>query len=173
MVNATVVWAEHNANATENVAIQGGFSHWGNTAAASLDPNAYPITPGSISYEKWQYLLATLNDATKISAVKFWKTGAAEPANTTLRTNASEGAFANLTLASWRAPAATADLFIQDMPTATPGGANIGIGGDTLASLTGATGFSDYIVHGIVTAAGALAGPGSAYTLHMGWDEVR
>ena len=176
MVNATLAWSESNSNATQHTNVS--FSNWGNVATASLDPVANPITPGSVSFEKYHRLLVTLNDATKVSDFKFFFSGT-EPSNTSLFTNASDSAFTGVTTGAWLAPTASDSLTIYAVATATPAVANFGIGGSTTASIvqggagTNSTGLTDYFIHAVVTAAGATTGPTSAYTLHVTFDEVR
>ena len=55
------------------------------------------------------------------------------------------------------------------MPTSEPASANLGIGGDLAGTLT-ATGYSDYLIHQIVTDAGDVIG--STSTLNYQYDEV-
>lgn len=140
----------------------------GDADQANLDPVAVPITPGQNSYEKWQKLEVTLmGGSSAIKNIKVWRTGALGGA-ALHKTNARETAYGGA--AVYATPVKTAStVATQTMPTATPAGANLGIGGLLTGQLT-APGYSDYLVHQIQTNAADVAG--STSTLNWQYDEI-
>lgn len=140
----------------------------GDADQANLDPVANPITPGNNSYEKWQKLEVTaMGGSSSIQNLKVWRTGALGGA-ATHKTNARETAYGGA--ATYATPVKTAStIATQTMPTTTPSGANLGIGGSLAGSLS-APGYSDYLVHQIQTNAADVAG--STSTLNWQYDEI-
>jgi len=164
---ATVVINEYNgAGESETVNITN--TNMGNTDAVNLDPVAFPITPGDRSYAKYQKVDVTaMGGSSKIDNLKVWRTGALGGAATHVtnaRTAAYGGAIAYVQPV--KVAIATVD---QAMPTGATGTANLGIGGSLAGSLV-AIGFSDYLVHQIVTNAADVAG--STTTMSYRYDET-
>jgi hypothetical protein len=146
----------------------------GSTEAVNLVAADYPITAGNNSFEKWnRFNVTAMGGSSKIKTLKVWAS-AGLSANCTHKTNCRESSYdgaqvydtSNGPLATDRS--ATYD-YAQTMPTSTPSGANIGIGGSLTGELT-ATGYSDYIVMQIQTTASAVAG--TSITMNYQYDEV-
>lgn len=139
----------------------------GNSDSATVDPVAFPITPGNNTYEKWQLIHVTaMGGSSQINNLQVWRTsalGGAAVHKTNARTSSYGGA------AVYAAPTASASAYTQTMPTSNPGAANLGIGGSLSGALT-ATGSSDYLVHQIQTNVADVAG--STSTLNYQYDEV-
>jgi len=163
---ATVEICESNG-AGETVTHNITNSNMGSTDAANLDPVTYAITPGTNSYEKWQrFHVTNMGGSSAIKDLKVWRTG-------NLGTNASHKTNArttSYTAATYAAPTANAStVATQDMPTAEPSSANLGIAGSLTGQLTG-VGYSDYLVHQIQTTSGATAG--ATCTMNYKYTEV-
>lgn len=164
---ATVEICESNG-AGETITHNITNTNMGSTDAASLDPVANPITPGSNSYEKFQrFHVTAMGGSSKIDNLKVWRTGALGGAATHLtnaRTASYGGALAYATPDTTEAASST-----QTMPTSTPASANLGIAGSLTGSLT-ATGYSDYLNHIVKTNAADTAG--STSTMNYQYDET-
>lgn len=143
-------------------------SDMGNTDAVNMDPVAFPITPGSNSFEKWQKLHVTaMGGSSKIDNLKIWRTGSLG-ANASHVTNARTASYGGAP--TFATPTASASsVATQTMPSSVPGSANLGIGGSLSGSLT-ATGSSDYLVHQIQTTGSAVAG--ATTTMNYQYDET-
>ena len=143
-------------------------ANMGNVDAASLDPVAYPVTPGNNTYEKFQrFHVTAMGGSSKIDNLQVWRTGALGGSATHLtnaRTSSYAGALAYATPDTTEAATST-----QTMPSADPAAANLGIGGSLTGALT-ATGYSDYLNHIIKTNAGDVAG--STSTMNYQYDET-
>lgn len=140
----------------------------GSTDAANLDPVAFPIVPGARSTAKYQRLHCTnLGGSSKLDNVKVWRTGALGGAATHV-TNARTATYGGAV--TYATPVDTAITGVdQTMPTAAPASSNLGIGGSLTGSLT-AVGYTDYLVHQVVTNAADIAG--STSTLNYQYDET-
>jgi len=145
-------------------------TNMGNVESVNLDPVVYPITPGNRSYAKYQRIHVTnIGTSSAINNLKIWRTGALGGAATHL-TNA--GMTTDYTaMTSFVTPVKTAITDVDNtMPVTTaPATANLGIGGDLVTPLV-AAGYSDYLVHQIVTDAGDIAG--STSTMSYQYDET-
>jgi hypothetical protein len=140
----------------------------GNSDSATVDPVAFPITPGQNTFEKWQQIHVTaMGGSSKIDNLQVWRTGALGGAAVHL-TNARTTSYGGAP--TYATPTASASsIATQTMPTSDPGAANLGIGGSLTGNLTGA-GSSDYLVHQIQTNAGDTAG--STSTMNYQYDET-
>jgi hypothetical protein len=140
----------------------------GNQDSVTVDPVAFPITPGNNTYEKWQKVHVTaMGGSSKIDNLKVWRTGALGGAAVHL-TNARTSSYGGAP--TFATPIATSSsIATQTMPTSVPGSANLGIGGSLSGSLT-TTGSSDYLVHQIQTNASDTAG--STSTMNYQYDET-
>lgn len=140
----------------------------GSADTPNMDPVANPIVAGNRSYAKYQrFHLTALGGSSKINNLKVWRTGALGGAATHV-TNARTSSYAGA--ASYATPVASAVSGAdQTMPTSEPGSANLGIGGSLSGELT-ATGFSDYLIHQIVTNAADTAG--ASMTMNYQYDET-
>lgn len=166
---ATVEICESNG-AGETVSHNITNSNMGSTDAANLDPVAYPITPSTRTYIKYQRVHVTaMGGSSKIDNLKIWRTGSLGSGGThTHYTNARTTSYAGaLTYATPTASSVT--NVDQAMPTSTPASANLGIGGSLSGSLT-ATGYSDYLGHQIAVDSSATAG--STTTMNYQYDET-
>lgn len=164
---ATVSIAESNG-AGEVVTASITDTDMGNTDAANLDPVAYPVTPGERTYAKYQRFNVTdMGTSSAIRNLKVWRTGALGGSATHV-TNAGETT--DYSALSYAQPVKTAISNVDNaMPTSEPSTANLGIGTSLSGNLT-STGYSDYLVHQIVTDGGDVAG--STSTLNYQYDEV-
>jgi len=142
-------------------------SNMGSVDAAAPDPVAFPVTPGTNTYEKWQRIHVTaMGGSSAIDNLKVWRTGALG-GTATHKTNARETGYSQATYAIPSASASS--VATQTMPTSEPGGANLGVGGSLAGQLT-AAGYSDYLVHQVQTNAGDTAG--ATTTMNYQYDEV-
>lgn len=164
---ATVEICESNG-AGETITHNITNTYMGNVDAAAPDAVAYPITPSNRSYTKYQRLHVTaMGGSSAINDLKIWRTSALGGAATHV-TNARTTSYAGA--ASYATPVTSAvSGSDQTMPTSAPASANLGIGGSLSGSLT-ATGYSDYLIHQIVTNAADVAG--STSTMNYQYDEV-
>jgi len=164
---ATVTIAESNG-AGETVTASITNTNMGSTDAVNLDPVAYPVIPGNRTYAKYQrFYLSDLGTSSAILHLKVWRTGSLG-GSATYVTNARTTSYGGA--ATYATPVATAITGVdQAMPTSEPATANLGIGGSLTGQLT-ATGYSDYLIHQIVTNAADVAG--STFILNYQYDEV-
>lgn len=164
---ATVTIAESNG-AGETVTASITNTNMGNTEAVNLDPVTYPVTPGERTYAKYQrFNVQNMGGSSAINNLKVWRTGALGGSATHV-TNARTTSYGGA--ATYATPVKTAITGVdQTMPTSTPSTANLGIGGSLTGAITVA-GYSDYLIHQIVTDAGDTEG--STTTLNYQYDEV-
>lgn len=164
---ATVSIAESNG-AGETVTASITNTNMGNTEAVNLDPVAYPVTPGDRTYAKYQrFNVTNMGGSSAIQNLKVWRTSALGGSATHV-TNARTTSYAGA--ATYATPVKTAISGAdQTMPTSAPATANLGIGGSLTGTITSA-GYSDYLVHQIITDAGDVAG--STSTMNYQYDEV-
>ncbi len=167
MAAAVIEICESNG-AGETVTHNISNTNMGNTDAATLDPVAYPITPGSRSYAKYQRIHCTdIGTSSAINNLKVWRIGDLGGSATHV-TNA--GTTTNYSVKSYATPTTSSIADVDNpMPTSTPGSANLGIGGNLTTSLT-AAGYSDYFVHQIITGVSDIAG--STSSISYQYDEV-
>lgn len=140
----------------------------GSTDAANINPVTYPIVAGDRSFAKYQrFHVTAMGGSSAIDNLKVWRTGALA-GSTTHHTNAGEGgAYSVKTFAT---PVATSITDVDNtMPTSEPTGANLGIAGSLAGQLT-ATGYSDYLVHQLISDAGDVAG--NSTTMNYQYDET-
>ena len=174
MAPATVTIAESNGT-TPDITASITNSNMGSTEAVNLDPVAYPITPGTNSFEKWQrFCVSNMGASFKIDNLKVWRTTALG-ANASHLTNAREASYDGAqTFDTVNGPLATDRKatydYTETMPISVPTGANLGIGGALNGSITTATSYSDYLVHQIQTTASATAG--ATCTMNYQYDET-
>ena len=164
---ATVSLSESNG-AGETITASITNANMGNTDAVNLDPVAYPVTPGDRTYAKYQrFNVTNMGGSSAIKNLKVWRSSALGGSATHV-TNARLTSYGGA--ATYATPVkiaiAGAD---QAMPTSVPATANLGIGGSLTGQLT-ATGYSDYLIHQLITDAGDVAG--STSTLNAQYDEI-
>ena len=143
-------------------------ANMGSNDSANLDPVTYPISPGDNSYEKFHKVEVTaMGGSSQIDTLKVWRDGALGGSAVHL-TNARLTSYGGAE--TYAQPVATdSSLATETMPSSSPAGANLGIGGALAGALT-AAGLSDYLVHQIQTDAGDSAG--STSTLKLSYKEV-
>lgn len=165
---AAVVSISESNGAGQTVTASITNSYMGSTDAVNLDPVAYPVPPGDRTYAKYQRInLSDISTSSAILNLKVWRSGALGGSATHL-TNAGIGvAYSPL---SYATPVDTAITSVDNtMPTSVPATENLGIGGALGSSLT-ANGYSDYLVHQIVTDAADQSGSTSA--MNYQYDEI-
>lgn len=165
---ATVEIDERNGASTGTLSHNITNTNMGNTDAINLDPVAFPVTPGNNTYEKYQQIHVTaMGGSSQIDTLKVWRTGSLGGAAVHL-TNARTSAYAGA--ATYAQPVTSvSSVATQTMPTSTPGGANLGIGGSLSGNLQ-ATGSSDYVVHQVQTNASDTSG--STSTENFQYNEI-
>lgn len=143
-------------------------TNMGSVDSANLDPVANPITPGNNSFEKWQKVEVTnMGGSSEIDTLKVWRDGALGGSASHV-TNARESSYGGAE--TYAQPTdSTSTVATQAMPTGSPSGANLGIGGSLSGSFT-TTGESDYLIHQIQTDASDTAG--STSTLKFSYREI-
>jgi len=168
MTAAAVSISESNTG-SETITASITNTNMGSTDAVNLDPVVYPIAAGSNSYEKYQrFNLTALNSSSAIKNLKVWRSSSpALPTNDAHKTNARESGYVQKTFAT--PVATTSTQATQTMPTTTPSGANLGIGGSLTGSLS-SPGYSDYLVHQIQVDAGTTAG--ITVNMNYQYDEI-
>lgn len=164
---ATVEICESNT-VSETISHNITNANMGSVDSANLTAATYPITPGDRSYAKYQRVHVTaMGGSSKVNNLQVWRTGALGGAATHV-TNARTSSYGGAI--TYATPVATAITGVdQTMPTSDPGAANLGIGGSLTGELT-ATGYSDYLVHQIVTNAADTAG--ATATMNWQYDEI-
>lgn len=143
-------------------------TNMGSADEADMTASEYPIEPGNNSFEKWQKIHVTdMGGSSAINNLKVWRTGSLGGSAIHL-TNARESSYGGAE--TYATPIATASSIAdQTMPTTTPTGANLGIGGALGGELT-AAGSSDFLIHQIQTDSEDIAG--SSSTMNYQYDEV-
>lgn len=164
---ATVSIAESNG-AGETVTASITNTNMGNTDAVNLNPVTYPVTPGDLTYAKYQRIdVSDISTSSAILNLKVWRTSALGGSAVHV-TNAGETAA--YTAKTYVQPVKVAITGVDNtMPTSAPATENLGIGGALGGSIT-ANGYSDYLVHQIDTDAADVAG--STSTMNYQYDEV-
>lgn len=144
---------------------------YGNLDSYSYDPNTYPLSPSTNSFGKYHRFKATdLDGNTKLDNVRVWKlSGDALGANTDLKTNVKEAAYAGAVVYATPAVAAHAGA-TEDMPTSEPAGANLGIGGALAGQISNVGEYTDYLLSQIQI--GANETSGKTFSLAFSWEEV-
>lgn len=170
---ATVTIAESNGT-TPTVTAEITNTNMGSADLYDMTPSDHKILAGTNSFEKWQrFNVQDLGGSSEINNLKVW---ISDPLGdgATLKTNARETSYGGAqTFDTVNGPLATDRSatygYTQTMPTETPPGANLGIGGSLGGSLTG-TGFSDYLIMQIQTTGAAIAG--TLVTMNYQYDEI-
>ena len=143
-------------------------SNMGNVDAANLVAATYPVTPGDRTFAKYQRLQVTnMGGSSAIQNLKVWRTGALGGSATHV-TNA--GMTTDYSAKTYVAPVKIAITDVDNaMPSSVPATENLGIGGVLAGAITVA-GYSDYLVHQIITDVGDVAG--STSTMNYQFDEI-
>ena len=168
MAAATIEICEQNGASAGTTTHNITHSNMGDTDAANLDPVAYPVTPGNKTYAKYQRIQVTdIGTSSSIQNLKVWRSSALGGAATHV-TNA--GMTTDWSALSYVQPVKVTITNVDNaMPTSVPATANLGIGGALAGALT-AAGYSDYLVHQIITNAADAAG--STSTMNYQYDEI-
>lgn len=167
---ATVSILEANgAGETETASITN--TNMGSTDAVNLVAATYPITAATNSFEKWQkFNVTAMGGSSKVKNLKVWASAGLGTGNTH-KTNARESSYDGAQ--TYAQPSATDRSatydYTQTMPTSTPSGANLGIGGSLTGELTG-IGKSDYLLMQIQTTGSSVAG--TTVTMNYQYDEI-
>jgi hypothetical protein len=167
-MSATVEICEQNGAGAGSTTHNITNSNMGDTDAPNLVAATYPVIPGNMTYAKYQRIHVTnMGASSAIQNLKVWRTGALGGAATHV-TNAGETVvYSALT---YVAPVKIAITSVDNtMPTSVPTTANLGIGSD-LAGIISVAGYSDYLVHQIVTNVADTGG--STSTMNYQYDEV-
>lgn len=133
-----------------------------NDLSNPADYTSYPIVAGQNSYDVWLrgHFTGTFN---QIQNLKFWKSAGALGTGESLKFIGHVTAFDDPTTGD--SAYATANV-----PTASPGSANVSVEG-SLAGILTAEGFSDFIVLQLQTTTAAEAGDTEAFTFTLTYDE--
>lgn len=158
---ATLSFVEYLENATSTATPTN--LNMGSTLAANISPSLYPITAGTNSYEKWIKLRFS-DSFTRIENLQLWKSAGAYVSGEEINWTGQATSYAVPTQS-------TSTYATAELPTSSPGTANISIGGDLSGSLT-ATGDSDFIVLQTVIDVSASAGATNNKTILVQYDEI-
>jgi len=161
-MTATFTWVEYLANATATATPTN--LNFGSSITANLHPSDHPVTAGTNSYEKWVrgHWAGTF---TRIENLQFFNCSGTTWSTYEVLRFKGEGQTAYV------APTEDASTIATvTMPTTDPGVANVGIAGDTSASLT-SEGDSDYIVLQNQIGANETAGSTALKTFRLQYDE--
>ena len=168
-MSAVVEICESNG-AGETVTHDIANTNMGSVDEAELDPVENPIVAGDRSFAKYQrFHVTSMGGSSKINNLKVWRTGALGGSATHV-TNAGES-----TAYDEKAYAQPTESSIVDvdnaMPISEPATANLGIGGDLAGEIVDeAYGYSDYLVHQLITDGGDTEG--SESTMNYQYDET-
>lgn len=126
------------------------------------DYTSYPITAGANSYEVWLrgHFTGTFN---QIQNLKFWKSSGTLGTGEALK-------FAGTTSTYDDPTTADSSYATADVPTSSPGSANVSIVGN-LAGTLSAAGFSDFLISQLQTTTAAEAGDTETFTFTLTYDE--
>ena len=153
------------SSTTADLGVSGNLFNFktSDSLASAADYTSYPVTAGNNSYEVWLkgHFTDTFN---KIQNAKFWKSAGAFGTGEAIKWEGdSVEDYATPTTAA-STPATT------DVPTASPGTANVSFGADLGGSIT-AAGFTDYVVMQLQTTTAAEAGDTETFTFTLTYDE--
>jgi hypothetical protein len=160
-------WGEYGtsgSSTTADLGVSGNLFNFKaiDSLASPADYTSYPITAGNNSYELWIKMHFSGTFA-KVQNAKFWKSSGGPDDGISLKWDGATTAYATPTTAN--STVATADV-----PTASPGSANVSFDGNLAGSLT-AAGYTDYIVLQMQTTTAAGAGDTSTYTFALTYEE--
>ena len=167
---ATFQWCQSNG-AGETITVGIGSINFGSADQANLDPETYPITAGSYSYEVYIFGRFT-GTYTKIDNIKFWKSSGNYVTGETIFWTGS------VLRSNYAQPVQTkSTVAIGSVPTTEPASANVTIGGSLTGSLynsgSGTTGSdTDYIVMQTEITTAASPGATNYKQFTLSYDEV-
>ena len=160
-------WGEYGASGaptTADLGVSGNLFNFKtlDSLASAADYTSYPISAGNNSYETWLkgHFTGTFN---KIQNAKFWNSAGGPDSGIGIKWDGVTTAY--VTPVTGASSIATANV-----PTASPGSANVSFEGSLAGSIT-AAGFSDFILMQMQTTTAAAAGDSSTYTFTLSYDE--
>jgi len=160
-------WGEYGdsgSSTTADLGVSGNLFNFktSNSLESAADYTSYPITAGNNSYEVWLkgHFTGSFN---KVQNAKFWNSAGGPDSGVSIKWDGVTTAY--VTPVTGASTIATADV-----PTASPGSANVSFEGSLAGSIT-AAGFSDYIIMQMQTTTAAAAGDTSTYTFTLTYDE--
>lgn len=164
---ATFQWAGTygtGAGTTTDLGVSGNLFNFKtyNNLTSPADYTSYPITAGNNSFDVWLrgHFTGTFN---QIQNLKFWKSAGNLGTGEALKFIGHVTAFDDPVTAD--SSYATANV-----PTSSPGSANVSIGGNLAGNLA-APGYSDYVVMQLQTTTAAEAGDTETFTFTLTYDE--
>ena len=160
-------WGEYGSSGsptTTDLGVSGNLFNFktSNSLASAADYTSYPITAGNNSYEVWLkgHFTGSFN---KVDNGKFWKSSGALGAGETIKFVGHVTAFGQPTTGSSTVASA-------DVPTGSPGSANVSFDGDLSGNITG-VGYSDFVTLQLQTTTAAEAGDTETFTFTLTYDE--
>jgi hypothetical protein len=145
-------------------------TNYGTTDAVTLDPVAFPITPGGNSFQKWQqWHVTAMGGSVSVRNLKYFATAPATNSSHLFNGHITQGTYDTTKKTAYEQPDQLAGETPNAVPTSAPASANIGIGGSLTGALT-AVGSSDFVVSIITTTGAAVAG--TTLTVTYRYDEV-
>ncbi len=160
-------WGSYGASGsptTADLGVSGNLFNFktSNSLASAADYTSYPITAGNNSYDVWLkgHFTGSFN---QIQNAKFYKSAGAYGTGEAIK-------FVGHTTAYAQPTTGDSSYASADVPTASPGSANVSFGGDLSGSITG-VGYSDFVVLQLRTTTAAEAGDTNTFTFTLTYDE--
>ena len=167
---ATVEIDERNGTSPGTLSHNIANTNYGTTDAVTLDPIAFPITPGGNSFQKWQqWHVTAMGGSVAVKNLKYFATAPAVNTTHKFNGNTVQGSYDTTKKTVYETPDQTDGDAPNSVPTAAPGTANIGIAGSLTGQLI-AAGSSDFVVSIITTTVSATAG--TTLTVTFRYDEI-
>jgi len=172
---ATVQVVERNGASPGVQTVDPANLNMGSDDSYEIVPATYPITAQADghAFEKWlQVYVSALGGSSIIDNIKIWLSSlgggwaTGEGMSTNLRTSSYGGA------ETYADPIETDSLVAdQAMPESEPAGANLGIGGALVGTITSVPSYSDYAILQLDVTAATPAGALNAKTFTFQYDE--
>jgi hypothetical protein len=157
-------YGESGSPTTADLGVSGNLFNYKtlNSLASPADYTSFPITAGANSYEVWLrgHFTGTFN---QIQNLKFWKSAGSLGTGEALKFVGNVTAFDDPTTAD-------SSYATSDVPTSSPGSANVSLGGSLAGTLESA-GFSDFMISQLQTTTAAEAGDTETFTFTLTYDE--
>jgi hypothetical protein len=160
-------WGEYGSTGsptTSDLGVSGNLFNFKtyNDLSSPSDYTSYPITAGNNSYDVWLkgHFTGTFN---KVQNGKFWKSSGALGTGEAIQ-------FVGHITAYHQPTTGDSSYASADVPTSSPGSANVSFGGDLAGNITGA-GYSDFVVLQLQTTTAAEAGDTETFTFTLTYDE--
>lgn len=164
---ATFAWSQTfgaSPGTDSDLGISGNLANYkraDDATAANYSSN--PIPAGERSYEVWLRAKFT-GSFNKIENIQFWRSTNFSPAD------GLSVKWGDTGVSAYATPVTGTNKATSAVPTSDPGSANVSIGGNITGNLA-ASGYSDYIVTQLDTAASAIAGDTSLAVFTLNYDE--